>query len=160
MIVLKLIHAAEYNHAYKYPNEVDGIIHAITNFEKISGMSVRIIFLSVITLGLFSACNDTPKEAPPITPVAPSPVQPPAPQVPDSTITTVSGKVVEIKPGKDGYTAKLETDGKKTYFVTVSHSNLIDHSQYRTVAVGETITVEGEAWKMGNEEQVTVRSIR
>lgn len=123
-------------------------------------MLSKIFFSSLLSVLLTTSCNNAPKEAAPITPVAPSPVQPPAPQVPDSTIATVSGKVTEIKQGKDGYTARLETEGKKVYFVTVSHSNLRDHSQFRTVEIGETLTVEGESWKIGNEEQVTVRAIK
>jgi hypothetical protein len=116
-----------------------------------------ILLLSML---IAASCNDAPKEVAPVTPVTPSPVQPPAAPVADSTITTVTGKVTEIKNGKDGYTAKLETEGKKVYFVTISHSNLKDPSQYRTVAIGETVSVEGESWKMGNEEQVTVRAIK
>ena len=33
---------------------------------------------------------------------------------------TVSGKVVSIENGKDGYTAKINTDKNEVYFATIS----------------------------------------
>ncbi|MDR6967215.1 hypothetical protein J2X31_001222 [Flavobacterium arsenatis] len=72
---------------------------------------------------------------------------------------TVEGKVVEITPGKDGYTAKLETAEKEHYYVTISHSNLTNHEQYKSVNVGETLKVTGDFWKMENDNQITVRVI-
>lgn len=72
---------------------------------------------------------------------------------------TVEGKVVEIAPGKDGYTAKLETAEKEYYFVTISHSNLTNHEQYKSVKVGETLKVTGDFWKMEDQNQITVRLI-
>ncbi|WP_313997531.1 hypothetical protein [Xanthocytophaga flava] len=82
----------------------------------------------------------------------------------DSTQTqleSISGEVKEVTPGKDGYTAKLVTSDNKTYFATVSHANLKENaSQYRAVKVGETIQITGEIWKMGEEDHVTVRSLK
>ena len=78
---------------------------------------------------------------------------------PPMKIETVEGKVVEINQGKDGYTAKLETKEKTFFFVTISHSNLKNHEQYKSVKVGETLKVTGDSWKLGDDNQITVREI-
>ncbi len=78
---------------------------------------------------------------------------------PPMKIETVEGKVVAINPGKDGYTAKLETKEKIFFFVTISHSNLKNHEQYKAVKVGETLKVTGDSWKLGDDNQITVREI-
>lgn len=73
----------------------------------------------------------------------------------------LSGEVLEVQPGKDGYTAKLVTPDKQVYFATISRANLKENTaQYRAVAVGETIRVKGDVWKMGNESHVTVRELQ
>ncbi|MDI1256115.1 MAG: hypothetical protein PSV16_08420 [Flavobacterium sp.] len=72
---------------------------------------------------------------------------------------TVEGTVQEILNGKDGYTAKIETADKEVYYVTISHSNLTDHTQYKTVKVGETLKVTGDSWAMEGKNQITVRAI-
>lgn len=71
----------------------------------------------------------------------------------------VSGVVQDIQNGKDGYTAQIKTAGDDIYYVTISHANLSDHSQYRSVAVGETIKVEGDQWDMEGKKQITVRKL-
>lgn len=81
------------------------------------------------------------------------------PETPAVETKTVEGKVVEITNGKDGYTAKLETAEKEHYYVTISHSNLTNHEQYKSVKVGETLKVTGDSWKMENQNQITVRVI-
>lgn len=81
------------------------------------------------------------------------------PETPAVATKTVEGKVVEITNGKDGYTAKLETAEKEHYFATISHSNLTNHEQYKSVKVGETLKVTGDFWKMENDNQITVRVI-
>ena len=78
---------------------------------------------------------------------------------PPMKIETVEGKVVEINQGKDGYTAKLETKQNTFFFVTISHSNLKNHEQYKSVKVGETLKVTGDSWKLGDDNQITVREI-
>lgn len=82
-----------------------------------------------------------------------------APETPEAVTKTVEGKVVEITNGKDGYTAKLETAEKEHYYVTISHSNLTNHEQYKSVKVGETLKVTGDSWKMEDKNQITVRVI-
>lgn len=81
------------------------------------------------------------------------------PETPEVETKTVEGKVLEITNGKDGYTAKLETAEKEHYYVTISHSNLTDHEQYKSVKVGETLKVTGDFWKMEDKNQITVRVI-
>jgi len=78
---------------------------------------------------------------------------------PPSEIKTVEGIVLSTNQGKDGYTARLETADKEIYAVTISHSNLKDHTQYKSVKIGEKLKVTGEFWKMQDENQITVREI-
>jgi hypothetical protein len=63
-------------------------------------------------------------------------------QITKGKTLSAKGKVIEIQRGKDGYTAKIETDEKKVYSVTISSVAL--EKRYREVKVGETIEVEGE----------------
>lgn len=72
---------------------------------------------------------------------------------------TVEGVVTNINQGKDGYTATLETSTKEEYFVTISHSNLTNHEQYKSVKVGDNLKVTGDFWKMEDKNQITVRVI-
>ena len=72
---------------------------------------------------------------------------------------TVEGVVTNINQGKDGYTGTLETSTKEEYFVTISHSNLTNHEQYKSVKVGDNLKVTGDFWKMEDKNQITVRVI-
>ncbi len=72
----------------------------------------------------------------------------------------ISGVVNEIQQGKDGYTAKIITVANGIYYATISHSNLKDPAQYRTVNTGDTITAKGDQWKAGNENHITVRELK
>ena len=82
------------------------------------------------------------------------------PETPKEETKTVEGKVTAINQGKDGYTAKIETADKEVYFVTISHSNLTNHEQYKSVKVGETLKVTGDSWKNDTgESNITVREI-
>ena len=72
---------------------------------------------------------------------------------------TVEGVVTNINQGKDGYTATLETSTKEAYFATISHSNLTNHEQYKSVKVGDNLKVTGDFWKMEDKNQITVRVI-
>ena len=73
-------------------------------------------------------------------------------------LKTVEGEVLAINLGKDGYTAKIQS-GSIIYFVTISHSNLNEPSQYKSVNVGDKLKVSGDFWQMENENQITVREI-
>lgn len=72
----------------------------------------------------------------------------------------LTGTVKEIQNGKDGYTARIVTDGGNTYFATISHSNLRNPKQYRTLQPGEKVTVRGHTWRMDEEIHLTVRELR
>lgn len=72
---------------------------------------------------------------------------------------TITGVVEEIQQGKDGYTAKIKTEDGVIYFVTISHANLKDHTQYRSVKVGDTIEVKGDQWDANGETHITVREL-
>jgi hypothetical protein len=69
------------------------------------------------------------------------------------------GEVLQVKQGKDGYTAELKSSIGEIYFVTISRSNLKNPAQYKTVAVGEKLKVSGDLWKMESVNQITVREI-
>jgi hypothetical protein len=71
----------------------------------------------------------------------------------------VQGKVNEINKGKDGYTAILTAEDGKIYYATISIPNLKDPKQYRTVAIGETINIKGDSWKMEDDNYITVREL-
>ncbi len=73
----------------------------------------------------------------------------------------ISGEVQEVRQGKDGYTAKILTKDHQIYFATISRANLKDKAaQYKTVVVGDVISVKGDIWKMGEETHVTVRDMK
>ncbi len=72
----------------------------------------------------------------------------------------ISGKVTEVQPGKDGYTARLVTAGGQEYFATVSRANLKENAaQYRPAAVGDTLRLKGDVWQQGDQTHVTVREL-
>lgn len=72
---------------------------------------------------------------------------------------TVSGEVSAIQKGKDGYTATIENAKSKTYHATISIPNLSNPQLFKQAAIGDTIVVKGEVWKMGKEKRMTVREI-
>ncbi len=72
----------------------------------------------------------------------------------------ISGKVTQVQPGKDGYTARLVTDAGQVYFATISRANLQENAaQYRSAAVGDTLRLRGDVWQAGDETHVTVREL-
>ncbi|WEK38233.1 MAG: hypothetical protein P0Y53_12065 [Candidatus Pseudobacter hemicellulosilyticus] len=79
---------------------------------------------------------------------------------PAPEMRAVTGKVASIQRGKDGYTAKLITTDSQTVFVTISHANLKDHSQYRNAKVGDTLSVKGDTLTIGTEAHITVRELQ
>lgn len=82
--------------------------------------------------------------------------------VPENTpmINGITGVVTEIQPGKDGYTAKVNTTHKEMVWVTISRSNLSDPKQYRWVNVGDTLHVIGEEWEMNNETHLKALQLK
>lgn len=91
-------------------------------------------------------------EAPPIADDLPEEIQ--------EEVITVEGKVQKIENGKDGYTAQVLTKDNKVYFATISIPNLDDPKQYRTVKVGDQITVVGESWKMEEQDYIRVHELK
>lgn len=71
----------------------------------------------------------------------------------------VTGTVKEINKGKDGYTAKIADEAGKTYNATISIPNLKDPKQYRSVAVGEKISVKGESFASDADNYIVVREL-
>ena len=71
----------------------------------------------------------------------------------------VKGVVQSIQQGKDGYTAKVLATDKKFYFVTISHANLKEHSQYKTFKIGDKVDVSGDSFHVGEEIHMAVRAI-
>lgn len=112
----------------------------------------------------FASCNtaktETKPEAQIETTVSETDTATAITEAPKSETKSVEGKVQDIQNGKDGYTAKIETSDKEIYFVTISHSNLKDHTQYKSVKVGETLKVSGDFWKTETENHITVREIQ
>ena len=72
---------------------------------------------------------------------------------------TVSGKVESIESGKDGYTAKITTDGKEVYFATISIVNVGGPQNYKQLKEGEEVTLKGEIWKTDTEKHIKVKEI-
>lgn len=72
---------------------------------------------------------------------------------------TVSGKVEAIEGGKDGYTAKINTDQKEVYFATISIVNVGGPQNYKQVKIGDIVSVKGEFWKSEDENHIKVTEI-
>lgn len=118
----------------------------------------------MITPGIFAfllmtACNQTPPKQP-ASDSATIKETPAKPTESEKPVKEITGKVKEVVSGKDGYTAKVVSEDGKVYSATVSHANLKDPSQYKTVKAGDQVTVKGDSWMMGEEEQITVRELR
>ncbi|MFT3795913.1 hypothetical protein [Flavobacterium sp.] len=79
---------------------------------------------------------------------------------PANDTKTIDGIVKEIANGKDGYTATIETKDQGLFKATISRANLTDAKQYRTFNVSEIVKLSGDYWKMGEEQQLTVREIQ
>ena len=72
---------------------------------------------------------------------------------------TISGKVASIEFGKDGYTAKINTDKNEVYFATISIVNVGGPQNYKTLKEGEEVSLKGEIWKTETEKHMTVKEI-
>lgn len=73
----------------------------------------------------------------------------------------IKGRVIAIENGTDGYTAKIKTEDGEVYFATISIPNLgrENANQYRTLSIGEMVSMKGEMWSMGDEKRITVRAL-
>lgn len=72
---------------------------------------------------------------------------------------TISGKVVAVEAGKDGYTAKISTDKNEIYFATISIVNVGGPQNYKQLKVGEEVSLKGEIWKTDAEKHIKVKEI-
>lgn len=72
---------------------------------------------------------------------------------------TIEGIVTATAHGKDGYTATIETKTDGIFQATVSRANLKDPKQYRDFNANEIVKLSGDSWKMGDDNQLTVREI-
>jgi hypothetical protein len=72
---------------------------------------------------------------------------------------TVSGKVVSVEFGKDGYTAKVNTDKDEIYFATISIVNVGGPQNYKLLKEGQEVKVKGEIWKTETENHIKVKEI-
>lgn len=72
---------------------------------------------------------------------------------------TVSGKVVSVEFGKDGYTAKINTDKNEIYFALISIVNVGGPHNYKKLKEGEEVSLKGEIWKTENENHIKVKEI-
>jgi RecJ-like exonuclease len=78
----------------------------------------------------------------------------------DGETIEVTGLVKEINKGKDGYTAKLYSESGKLYSATISIPNMKDPKQYRSVNVGDKISVKGEVTNLETEAIIVVRELK
>ena len=72
---------------------------------------------------------------------------------------TVSGNVISVEFGKDGYTAKINTDKNEVYFALISIVNVGGPQNYKQLKEGEEVTVKGEIWKTETENHIKVKEI-
>ncbi|SHG70650.1 hypothetical protein [Flavobacterium defluvii] len=77
----------------------------------------------------------------------------------DNNIKTISGKVDSIESGKDGYTAKVNTDTKEVYFATISIVNVGGPQNYKQLKIGDVVSLKGEIWKSDDENHIKVTQI-
>jgi len=74
---------------------------------------------------------------------------------------SVSGKVVQVKTGKDGYTATIKDGNGNHYHATISAVNLQQSSTpYKRFEVGDDVSVKGSFWHdQEGQTYVTVKDI-
>jgi hypothetical protein len=72
---------------------------------------------------------------------------------------TISGKVESIEFGKDGYTAKINTDKSEVYFAIISIVNVGGPQNYKQLKEGEEVSLKGEIWKTETENHMKVKEI-
>nr|WP_315221410.1 hypothetical protein [uncultured Flavobacterium sp.] len=72
---------------------------------------------------------------------------------------TISGKVESIEFGKDGYTAKINTDKNEVYFATISIVNVGGPQHYKQLKQGEEVSLKGEIWNTDTEKHIKVKEI-
>ncbi|MXN90518.1 hypothetical protein GR160_04710 [Flavobacterium sp. Sd200] len=123
------------------------LLAVIACSEKKDAVSVQDPTDAINATDTITAVNDTAKAS----------VPPPA--IAEGTNITVKGVVTEIINGKDGYMAKIKDEQGKLYTATISIPNMTDPKQFRAVKIGETITVSGTTFVLGEETGVKVNTL-
>jgi hypothetical protein len=72
----------------------------------------------------------------------------------------IEGTVKNVFHEKDGFVASIQTKDNMIYLATVSRANLKDPHQYRDFKISEQVRLNGDYWKMNDEDQLTVREIQ
>ncbi|MGQ7946227.1 hypothetical protein [Flavobacterium sp. WC2509] len=72
---------------------------------------------------------------------------------------TISGKVIAVEFGKDGYTAKINSDKNEVYFAIISIVNVGGPQNYKLLKEGEEVSLKGEIWKTETENHIKVKEI-
>jgi hypothetical protein len=71
----------------------------------------------------------------------------------------ISGKVMDIQHGKDGYIVTIKTGNDKLYYSLVSLPNLGKNNAFYTFKKGENVAVQGKFWQLDGKNRLTVRKI-
>lgn len=71
----------------------------------------------------------------------------------------ISGKIESIESGKDGYTAKINTDNKEVYFAIISIVNVGGPQNYKQLKIGDVVSLRGDVWKTDDENHIKVTQI-
>lgn len=129
-------------------------------------MKKQIVSLALLAVVSLSSCDSSKKTSEEVVKADTTVVKEETPEVASHEAeeekkieVAVTGTVKEINKGKDGYTAKIVDEAGKTYNVTISIPNLIDPKQYRSVAVGEKVSVKGESFASDADNYIVVREL-
>ena len=129
------------------------------------------VLIVLSTIALLTACNDKKQDT----------TEPAAVEIEDTVATdntevampdasavthangdiiTVEGKVTEKVNGKDGYTATILTDEGKKYSATISIPNMENPKDFRSVEIGDMITVTGEVINLESDVLIKVTQLK
>lgn len=115
-----------------------------SKIESMKTASITFAFFFLLTMGLFPSCTgNSGTEA----------------SSAAAEAITINGTVRAVTPGKDGYTAEVQTDATGTYSALVSIVNLGGREHYKTCDVGDKVSFKGEASMLGDAQQLKVTEI-
>jgi len=77
-------------------------------------------------------------------------------KAPNNGNLSVSGTIIEITPGKDGYIATLKNKEGDNYIITMTRTRL--QQKYSTVKIGDQITVSGDTIHLNNNINILVKT--
>ena len=129
-------------------------------------MKKQIVSLALLAVVSLSSCDSSKKTSEEVVKADTTVVKEETPEVASQEAeeekkveVAVTGTVQEINKGKDGYTAKIADEAGKTYNATISIPNLKEPKQYRSVVVGEKISVKGESFASDADNYIVVREL-